>query len=159
MASPFEQLFSRMDALTASRFGKTIEINGNPCTVVEFHYLAEMGELSGDAIRLVVFTSSYRPRRNDQVVNPLFIRTVAITGAHATPNASIIAGRSIAVCPSVTGMVKRNGGNAFSVFTGFSDGLRAQAFGNFGGSGAWSWNTSLMPKLDYQVYIETAYMD
>ncbi len=68
MASPFEQLSSRMDALTASRFGKTIEINGNPCTVVEFHYLAEMGELSGDAIRLVVFTSSYRPRRNDQVV-------------------------------------------------------------------------------------------
>lgn len=92
-------------------------------------------------------------------VNPLFIRTVPITDAHATPNTSIVAGRSIAVCPSITGTVKRNGGNAFSVYTGFSDGLRAQAFGNFGGSGAWSWNTALMPKLDYQVYIETAYMD
>lgn len=91
--------------------------------------------------------------------NPLFIRTVAITDAHATPNTSIVAGRSIAVCPSITGTIKRNGGNAFSVITGFSDGLRAQAFGNFGGSGAWSWNTSLTPRLDDQVYIETAYMD
>lgn len=91
--------------------------------------------------------------------NPLFIRTVAITDAHATPNTSIISGRSIAVCASITGVIKRNGAGAFSVITGFSDGLRAQAFGNFGGSGAWSWNTSLMPKLDYQVYIETAYMD
>lgn len=87
------------------------------------------------------------------------IRTVAITDAHATPNTSIVAGRSIAVCPSITGTIKRNGGNAFSVITGFSDGLRAQAFGNFGGSGAWSWDTSLTPRLDYQVYIETAYMD
>lgn len=68
MASPFDQLSSRMDALTAARLGKTIEINGNPCIAVEFHFLAEMGELSGDAIRLVVFTSNYRPRRNDQVV-------------------------------------------------------------------------------------------
>lgn len=51
--------------------------------------------------------------------NPLFIRTVAITDAHATPNTSIVAGRSIAVCPSITGTIKRNGGNAFSVITGF----------------------------------------
>lgn len=81
MASPFEQLSSRMDALTASRFGKTIEINGNPCTVVEFHYLAEMGELSGDAIRLVVFTSSYRPRRNDQVVTSAAVVVQSSYGA------------------------------------------------------------------------------
>lgn len=57
-----------MDALTAARFGKTIQINGDPHIAVEFHFLAEMGALSGDAIRLVIFTPNYRPQRHDRVV-------------------------------------------------------------------------------------------
>lgn len=68
MASPFDGLSSRMDALTASRFGKTIEINGNPYIAVEFHFLAEMGELSGEGVSMVVFTPNYQPDRHDRVV-------------------------------------------------------------------------------------------
>lgn len=68
MASPFDTLAQRMDALTAARFGKNIEINGDPCVAVEFHFLAEMGELSGNGIRLVIFTPTYRPERHDKVV-------------------------------------------------------------------------------------------
>lgn len=92
--------------------------------------------------------------------NPLFIRTMAIADAHATPNASMISGRPIAVCPAITGTIQRNGGGvAFSVVTGFANGLRSQAFGNFSGSGVWYWSTMVSPRLDYQVYIETDYMD
>lgn len=92
--------------------------------------------------------------------NPLFIRTMALNDAHATPNASLIGGSPIAVCPAITGTIERAGGGvAFVAVTGFANGLRSQAFGNFSGSGAWHWSTMVSPKLDYQVYIETNYMD
>ena len=88
--------------------------------------------------------------------NPLFIRTMALNDAHATPNASLIGGSPIAVCPAITGTIERAGGGvAFVAVTGFANGLRSQAFGNFSGSGARHWSTMVSPKLDYQVYIET----
>ncbi|EEP91812.1 Gifsy-2 prophage ATP-binding sugar transporter-like protein [Yersinia kristensenii ATCC 33638] len=35
---------------------------------VESHLIPEMGPLTGDGISLVIFSSDYKPRRNDQTV-------------------------------------------------------------------------------------------
>lgn len=63
----FELLLNRMDALTGQRMGVTIHLNGQPVRAVEFHFLSEMGPISGDGISYVIFTSGITPRRNDSV--------------------------------------------------------------------------------------------
>lgn len=57
-----------MDAVTASRFGRDATINGQEVTVVESHFLAEMGALSGDGLSLVVFNAAYRAITGDTVI-------------------------------------------------------------------------------------------
>lgn len=61
-------MVKRMDALTCDRMGILANINGEDYTVVESHYLPEMGPIAGDGISLVVVSSDYRPRRNDAVL-------------------------------------------------------------------------------------------
>ncbi len=57
-----------MDAVTIRKMGKTAIINGNSYDVVAAEQLEEMGPLSGNLRSLVVFSSEYSPRRNDEVV-------------------------------------------------------------------------------------------
>lgn len=92
--------------------------------------------------------------------NPLFIRTAPVTAAAANPGTSLGLSGPIATTPSIAGMASRGGGGSiFCAMTGFSNGLYTAALGNPSGSGNWTWNTSLMPKLDAQVYIDTGFMD
>lgn len=57
-----------MDALTAERFGVTVNINGTDCIAVESDFFAEFGPVEGSGKSLVVFSRDYTPRRGDSVV-------------------------------------------------------------------------------------------
>ena len=64
----FRALAERMDTLTAQQIGITIYLNGQPVCAVEFHFLPEMGPISGDGVSYVIFTKGVKPRRKDRVV-------------------------------------------------------------------------------------------
>lgn len=66
--TPFQQMKSRMDALTAEKMGEVIYLNDQPVCAVEFHFLPEMGPVSGDGVSYVIFTPGITARRNDRVV-------------------------------------------------------------------------------------------
>ena len=68
MMSPFQSVCSRMDSVTVRRMGRTACINDVDMTVIPGETLAELNDLSGPAVSLVVFSSGYRPRRGDRVV-------------------------------------------------------------------------------------------
>lgn len=57
-----------MDLVTKKRLGIPVEINGVGYIAVESHLLPELGPVAGDGISLVVFSSTYLPVRNDEVV-------------------------------------------------------------------------------------------
>ncbi|HCT2376084.1 ATP-binding protein [Morganella morganii] len=65
---PFQQMKFRMDALTAEKMGEVIYLNDQPVCAVEFHFLPEMGPVSGDGVSYVIFTPGVTVRRNDRVV-------------------------------------------------------------------------------------------
>ncbi|MBP2197220.1 hypothetical protein [Pantoea cypripedii] len=67
-ANLFDRMAARMDDVTARRFGRVAAISGQEVTVVESHFLAEMGALSGDGLSLVVFDAVYRARTGDSVI-------------------------------------------------------------------------------------------
>ncbi|EMM7989524.1 ATP-binding protein [Morganella morganii] len=64
----FQQMKFRMDALTAEKMGEVIYLNDQPVCAVEFHFLPEMGPVSGDGVSYVIFTPGVTVRRNDRVV-------------------------------------------------------------------------------------------
>lgn len=64
----FRVLAERMDALTAEKMGEIIYLNDQPVCAVEFHFLPEMGPVSGDGVSYVIFTKGVTPRRKDRVV-------------------------------------------------------------------------------------------
>lgn len=66
--TPFQQMKSRMDVLTAQKMGVTIYLNDQTVCAVEFHFLPEMGPVSGDGVSYVIFTPGITARRNDKVV-------------------------------------------------------------------------------------------
>ncbi|EOT0570297.1 ATP-binding protein [Morganella morganii subsp. morganii] len=66
--TPFQQMKFRMDALTAEKMGEVIYLNDQPVCAVEFHFLPEMGPVSGDGVSYVIFTPGVTVRRNDRVV-------------------------------------------------------------------------------------------
>jgi len=68
MANAFDRMAARMDAATTRSMGDTANINGSEFDAVESHFVAEMGPLIGDGLTLVVFSDTYRPRRNDEVI-------------------------------------------------------------------------------------------
>jgi hypothetical protein len=68
MANPFDAMASRMDAATVRKMGRTAVINGVPVDVIPAELVDQMGPVSGNSISLVVFSETYRPRRNDEVV-------------------------------------------------------------------------------------------
>ena len=68
MTDIFDRLTARMDTVTASRFGRDAVINGETFTVVESHFLAEMGGLNGDGLSLVIFDNSYQSSSGDIVI-------------------------------------------------------------------------------------------
>lgn len=67
MANAFDLMVSRMDAATVKKMGKTALINGVSFDAISAELLEEMGPLSGSVRSLVVFSSEYTPRRNDEV--------------------------------------------------------------------------------------------
>lgn len=67
MANAFDRLAARMDAATIVKMGKIATINGHDFDVVPAEQLEEMGPLSGNGTALVVFSATYKPRRNDEV--------------------------------------------------------------------------------------------
>ncbi|MEA1624817.1 ATP-binding protein, partial [Salmonella enterica] len=48
--------------------GEVIYLNDQPVCAVEFHFLPEMGPVSGDGVSYVIFTPGVTVRRNDRVV-------------------------------------------------------------------------------------------
>ncbi|ENJ4478067.1 DNA breaking-rejoining protein [Yersinia enterocolitica] len=68
MSNLFDELTARMDALTASRFGKTVVIGGNEYVAVESCFFAEMGPLASNSTSLVVFSADYHPHKGDDVM-------------------------------------------------------------------------------------------
>ncbi|MEX9565534.1 ATP-binding protein [Morganella morganii] len=64
----FRVMADRMDTVTAQQMSITIYINGQPVCAVEFHFLPEMGPVSGDGVSYVIFTKGVTPRRKDRVV-------------------------------------------------------------------------------------------
>lgn len=68
MANAFERLVEKMDRATLDRMGKPVLINDVGFFAVESHLIPEMGPLTGDGISLVIFSSDYKPHRNDQAV-------------------------------------------------------------------------------------------
>lgn len=68
MANAFDRLAGRMDEVTVLRMGIKVTVNGNDLDAVESHFIPELGPVSGDGISVVIFSSDYRPKRNDQVV-------------------------------------------------------------------------------------------
>lgn len=66
--TPFQQMKSRMDVLTAEKMGEVIYLNDQPVCAVEFHFLPEMGPVSGDGVSYVIFTPGVTPRRKDRIV-------------------------------------------------------------------------------------------
>ncbi|WHP32834.1 ATP-binding protein [Trabulsiella odontotermitis] len=68
MANPFDTMAGRMDAATVRKMGRTAVINGVPVDVIPAELIEQMGPVSGNMVSLVVFSETYRPRRNDDVV-------------------------------------------------------------------------------------------
>jgi len=68
MANPFDRMAARMDSVTQSRLGKPVTLGGADHIAVEAHFIPELQAMSGDGISLVIFTSGYRPVRNDAVI-------------------------------------------------------------------------------------------
>lgn len=68
MASPFAQMAERMDAATVTQMGEPVLINGEPSNAIESQFVAEMGPLTGDSLSLVVFSSTLKPRKGDDVI-------------------------------------------------------------------------------------------
>lgn len=66
--SAFERLADRMDALTATRMGKSITINGVDYIGVESHFLPEFGPVTGDGLSYVIFSDVYKPEKDDSVI-------------------------------------------------------------------------------------------
>lgn len=67
MASPFAQFAARMDAATVTVMGEPVQINGEPSSAIESQFVAEMGPLAGDGLSLVVFSTTMKPRKGDEV--------------------------------------------------------------------------------------------
>lgn len=57
-----------MDSVTQSRLGKPVTLGGADHIAVDAHFIPELQAMSGDGISLVIFTSGYRPVRNDAVI-------------------------------------------------------------------------------------------
>ena len=68
MPNPFEKLASRMDAATVTVMGEPVLINGEPSRAIESQFDAEMGPLAGEGLALVVFSTTLKPRKGDEVV-------------------------------------------------------------------------------------------
>ena len=67
MAEPFDRLRTRLDEVTVARFGRPVLIDGVEYVAVEVTFPAELGALSGEGLHLVVFSTQYRPSRNQVV--------------------------------------------------------------------------------------------
>ncbi|EBO9661237.1 DNA breaking-rejoining protein [Salmonella enterica subsp. enterica] len=68
MANPLERLNTRMDEVTAARFGRPALIDGSTYVAVESTFLAEFGPVSGEGKWLVVFDPEFKPDRQQQVI-------------------------------------------------------------------------------------------
>lgn len=68
MASRFAQFAARMDAATVTVMGEPVLINGEPSRAIESQFDAEMGPLAGEGLALVVFSTTLKPRKGDEVV-------------------------------------------------------------------------------------------
>ncbi|WMY75413.1 ATP-binding protein [Buttiauxella selenatireducens] len=68
MASPFARFAARMDAATVTVMGEPVLINGESSSAVESQFVAEMGPLIGDGLSLVVFSTTLKPRKGDEVI-------------------------------------------------------------------------------------------
>ncbi|ECC9923997.1 DNA breaking-rejoining protein [Salmonella enterica subsp. enterica] len=68
MANPFDRLSTRMDEVTAARFGRPVLIDGAEYVAAEATFTAELGALSGEGMHLIVFSPQYRPARKQAVL-------------------------------------------------------------------------------------------
>lgn len=68
MANPFDCLSTRLDEVTAARFGRPVLIDGVEYLAVEASFQAELGALAGEGLHLVVFSPHYRPVRKQAVL-------------------------------------------------------------------------------------------
>ncbi|BDH46378.1 hypothetical protein TUM12370_24220 [Salmonella enterica subsp. enterica serovar Choleraesuis] len=93
--------------------------------------------------------------------NPLFLRDVAVTSAHANPGTNMGINTPVAVNVEPMGWATRSNlaGSALIYAMGFNNGLWTTPYGNTNGSGAWSWAPEMIPLLTRKTYIDTSYMD
>ncbi|EGJ1045134.1 DNA breaking-rejoining protein [Salmonella enterica] len=64
----FDRLSTRMDEVTAARFGRPVLIDGAEYVAAEATFMAELGALSGEGTHLIVFSPQYRPARKQAVL-------------------------------------------------------------------------------------------
>lgn len=92
---------------------------------------------------------------------PLCVRRASIGGNAANPGTILVSGKSCAVMPQPVGWAGRGGfaGSIICNAMGFTDGIMMGGYGNFNGSGDWSFKDFMFPHATGQAYIETDILD